>query len=61
MQGGFFLDVVVGKGSSVFKLLSGEDESLLIGGNSFLGKVKLESIKKNVSKSRKYIIPCLGF
>ena len=30
------LDVVVAEGSAVFKLLSSEDESLLIGGNSFL-------------------------
>jgi hypothetical protein len=30
------LDVVVGEGSSVFKLLSSEDESLLIGRDSFL-------------------------
>ena len=30
------MDVVIGKGSSILKLLSSEDESLLIGGNSFL-------------------------
>ena len=30
------MDVVVGESSSIFKLLSGEDESLLIWGNSFL-------------------------
>ncbi len=36
MQSGFFLDVVVRKSPSVFELFSGEDESLLIGGNSFL-------------------------
>ena len=30
------MDVVVGKRSSVLKLLSSEDESLLIWGNSFL-------------------------
>ena len=30
------MDVVVGERSSVFELLSGEDESLLIWGNSFL-------------------------
>jgi len=30
------LDVIVGESSSIFKLLSGEDESLLIWGNSFL-------------------------
>jgi hypothetical protein len=31
-----FLDVVIGEGTSVLKLLSGEDETLLIRGNSFL-------------------------
>jgi len=36
MEGGLFLDVVVRKGSAVLKLLSGEDESLLIWWDSFL-------------------------
>jgi len=36
VEGWFFLDVVVGKSSSVFKLFSSEDESLLIGRDSFL-------------------------
>ena len=36
MEGGLLLDVVVSEGSSVFELLSGEDESLLVGGNTFL-------------------------
>ena len=36
MESGLLLDVVVTEGSAVFKLLSSEDESLLIGGNSFL-------------------------
>jgi len=36
VEGGFLLNVVVTEGSSVFQLLSGEDESLLIGGDSFL-------------------------
>merc|ERR1711990_738413 len=36
MKSGLLLDVVIRKGSSVFKLLSGEDESLLIGWDSFL-------------------------
>ena len=31
----FFLDVIVTEGSSIFKLLSGKDESLLIGWDSF--------------------------
>merc|ERR1711967_12613 len=36
MEGGLLLDVVVLEGSAVFELLSGEDESLLIWGNTFL-------------------------
>ena len=36
MEGGLLLDVVVGEGSSVFELLSSEDESLLIGWDAFL-------------------------
>merc|ERR1712151_75586 len=36
MEGGLFLDVVVGEGSAVLELLSSEDESLLIWGNTFL-------------------------
>ena len=32
----YLLDVVVGKGATVLKLLSGEDQSLLVRGNSFL-------------------------
>jgi len=36
MEGGLFLDVVILESSTVFELLSGEDESLLIWGNSFL-------------------------
>ena len=36
VKGWFLLNVVVRKGSSVFELLSSEDESLLIGGNTFL-------------------------
>ena len=35
MESGLLLDVVVGEGSSVFKLLSGKDESLLIRWDSF--------------------------
>jgi len=36
MESGLLLDVVVGKGASVFELLAGEDETLLIGRDSFL-------------------------
>merc|ERR1712159_303567 len=36
MEGRFLLDVIVGKGSTVFELLSSEDQSLLIRGDTFL-------------------------
>jgi len=36
VESGFFLNVVVGQGSSVLELFSSEDESLLVGGDSFL-------------------------
>ena len=36
MKGGLLLDVVVGQGSSVFELFTGEDQSLLIWRDSFL-------------------------
>ena len=36
VKSGFFLDVVVRKCSSIFKLLSSEDKSLLVWGNTFL-------------------------
>merc|ERR1711868_303932 len=36
MQSTFLLDIVIRQGSSIFQLLSSEDQSLLIWGNSFL-------------------------
>jgi len=36
VKGRLLLDVIVGEGSAIFELLSSEDESLLIRGNSFL-------------------------
>ncbi len=36
VQGRLFLDVVVRKGAAIFKLLSSEDQSLLVRGNSLL-------------------------
>jgi len=36
MKGGLFLDVVVRKGSAIFKLLACKDQSLLIWGNALL-------------------------
>jgi len=36
VEGGFLLNVVVRKGSAIFELLSSEDESLLIRGDTFL-------------------------
>ena len=35
MKGGLLLDVVVGQGSSVFELFTGEDQSLLIWRDTF--------------------------
>ena len=35
MKSGFLLDVVIGKGSSVFELFTGEDESLLVRRDTF--------------------------
>ncbi len=36
VQGGLLLDVVVGEGPSVLQLLTGEDETLLVGGDPLL-------------------------
>ena len=36
MQSRLFLDVVIGQGATIFELLSGEDETLLIWGNTLL-------------------------
>ena len=36
VKGGLLLDVVVGKGAPVLELLSGEDETLLVRGDSLL-------------------------
>ena len=36
VKGGLLLDVVVGKGATILELLSGEDETLLIRGDSLL-------------------------
>ena len=36
MESRFLLDVVVAQGSAIFQLLSSEDESLLVGRNTFL-------------------------
>jgi len=36
MKSGLFLDVVVSESSSIFKLLTGEDKSLLVRWDSFL-------------------------
>ena len=36
MEGGLLLDVIVGEGSAVFELFTSEDESLLIGRDTFL-------------------------
>ena len=36
MEGGLLLDVVIGEGTAILELLSGEDQTLLIGRNTFL-------------------------
>ena len=36
MEGGLFLDVVVREGAAVLKLLAGEDQALLVGGDALL-------------------------
>ena len=36
MDGGFLLDVVIGQSTIIFKLFSGEDQTLLVRGNSLL-------------------------
>ncbi len=36
MKSGFLLNIVIGKGSSIFELLSSEDKSLLIWWDTFL-------------------------
>jgi hypothetical protein len=36
VEGGFLLDVIVGEGAPVFKLLAGEDQALLVRWDSFL-------------------------
>jgi hypothetical protein len=36
MEGRFLLDVVVGKGTAILELLAGEDQSLLVRGDSLL-------------------------
>ena len=36
MEGRLLLDVVIGKSSTIFKLLAGEDKTLLIGRDTFL-------------------------
>ena len=34
MEGRFLLDVVIGQSAAVLQLFTGEDESLLVGGNA---------------------------
>ena len=36
MEGGLLLDVVIRESMAIFELLSGEDEALLVGGDSLL-------------------------
>lgn len=36
VEGRFFLNIVVGKGTAIFQLLAGEDQTLLVGWDAFL-------------------------
>jgi hypothetical protein len=36
VKGGLLLDVVIGQGTAILKLLAGEDQALLVWGNAFL-------------------------
>jgi hypothetical protein len=36
MEGRLFLDVIIQESAAIFELLSGEDEALLVGGDSLL-------------------------
>ena len=36
MEGGLLLDVIVGESAAILELLAGEDQTLLIGGNTLL-------------------------
>jgi len=36
MEGGLLLNIVVGEGTAIFELLAGEDQALLVGGDSLL-------------------------
>jgi hypothetical protein len=36
MQGGLLLDIVVGEGTAILQLLSGEDQALLVGRDALL-------------------------
>lgn len=49
VNGRFFLDIIVGEGSLVFKLLTSEDQALLIWGDSFLVLEFLLDVSNTVS------------
>jgi hypothetical protein len=36
MESGFFLDVIIGEGAAIFKLLASEDQALLVWRNALL-------------------------
>ena len=52
MEGGLFLDVIVGKSTAVFELLAGEDQTLLIGRNTFFVLDLGPSSSKTVNTNR---------
>ena len=63
MEGRFLLDIVIRKSSSVFELLTSEDESLLIWGNTFfilnLGLNVFDGVSRLNVKSD--CLSCKGF
>jgi hypothetical protein len=53
VEGGLFLDVVVGEGASVLELLAGEDEALLVRGNAGDEAKQRENTSATVSANKK--------
>ena len=51
VQGGLLLDVVVAEGATVFKLLTREDQALLVGGDT----VYHESVNRHHSATKNHI------
>jgi hypothetical protein len=58
MEGGLLLDVVVGKGTAIFQLLSSKDKTLLIRRNSWM--LSCERLKRR-NKGSTRILPSLSW